>query len=125
MHSRCIIHNIMPMHMMLCQSFSSRNTRGITAATPGACAARPCRLVGARRGRRVWARMEIGWRASALRGRKSGGRQGGRRKPTFKNAYFRRLCQWPPPKIKTYFRRPLTQPPKIGYFRRLSHDRRK
>jgi hypothetical protein len=30
MHPRCIIHNEMPMHMMSCQSFSSRNTRGVT-----------------------------------------------------------------------------------------------
>jgi hypothetical protein len=30
MHPRCIIHNEMSMHMMSCQSFSSRNTRGVT-----------------------------------------------------------------------------------------------
>jgi hypothetical protein len=30
MHSRCNIHNEMPMHMMPCPSFSSCNTRGVT-----------------------------------------------------------------------------------------------
>jgi hypothetical protein len=30
MHYKCIIQNVMPMHMMLCQSFSSHNTRGVT-----------------------------------------------------------------------------------------------
>jgi hypothetical protein len=29
MHSRCIIHKVMLVHMMSCQSFSSRNTRGV------------------------------------------------------------------------------------------------
>jgi hypothetical protein len=30
MHPRCFIHNEMPMHMMPCQSFSSRNTNVFT-----------------------------------------------------------------------------------------------
>jgi hypothetical protein len=32
MQTRCIIHNEMPMHMMSCLSFSSRNTSGVTPA---------------------------------------------------------------------------------------------
>jgi hypothetical protein len=37
MHPRCIIHNEIPMHMMSCQSFSSRNTRGITSRLDKYC----------------------------------------------------------------------------------------
>jgi hypothetical protein len=31
MHSRCIIHNEMPVQMMSCQIFSSGNNRGVTS----------------------------------------------------------------------------------------------